>query len=216
MQVDSRRHTRTLTPVQHRWFVRRAAEFSPSLRREIAEIGPLTLPERRRRGLSHFLARAVIGQQLSTAVAKSIWRRIEGAAQDGAQSIPGFFRDDNAPALRQCGVSGNKVRALCAIREARELGLLSARRLQRLEVEERSRRLQEIRGVGPWTADMVNIFYFRDPDIWPQGDLAVRKTFMHFVEEANGLNSAQAAALFVPHRSFLALYMWRIVARGER
>jgi DNA-3-methyladenine glycosylase II len=65
-------------------------------------------------------------------------------------------------------------------------------------------------GIGPWTADMVSLFYFREPDIWPLGDLAVRKTFERFVAEQSRFDLERAAMLFAPHRSLLALYMWRI------
>ena len=65
-------------------------------------------------------------------------------------------------------------------------------------------------GIGPWTADMISLFYFREPDIWPLGDLAVRKTFERFVAEQSRFDLTGAAELFAPHRSLLALYLWRI------
>jgi ABC-type branched-subunit amino acid transport system permease subunit len=70
--------------------------------------------------------------------------------------------------------------------------------------------LTALRGIGPWTADMISLFYFREPDIWPLGDLAVRKTFERFVAEQSRFDLERAAMLFAPHRSLLALYMWRI------
>ncbi len=129
--------------------------------------------------------------------------------------MPAFFCEENKELLRRCGISNNKIRTLCAIRRAWEDGNLSPRRLRRVGAEDRSRQLQGIWGIGPWTADMANIFYFLEPDVWPQGDLAVRKTFARFVVESNGMDPLEAAKLFVPHRSFLAIYMWRVVARDK-
>ncbi len=53
----------------------------------------------------------------------------------------------------------------------------------------------------------------REPDVWPEGDSAVRKTLGRFVNDADSAALAEAASLFAPHRSYLALYMWRIVER---
>ncbi|MBM4228225.1 MAG: hypothetical protein FJ164_10815 [Gammaproteobacteria bacterium] len=61
---------------------------------------------------------------------------------------------------------------------------------------------------------MVSMFFFRDPDIWPLGDLAVRKTFERYVGDHKRLDLHSGAALFAPYRSFLALYMWRIANNG--
>lgn len=202
-----------MTPELHRHFVDTAHEVSPALRRAIEDIGPVTLPDRRRKGLVPLLARATIGQQLSTKAARSIWRRVEGTARDNGARFPDFFCERNAPLLRACGVSANKVKTLCGIAAAHEAGRLSPVRLKRMSAEQRSIHLQEIRGVGPWTADMVSIFYFREPDIWPVGDFTVRKTFGRFVRDVGTMSDVGAAALFAPHRSLLAVYMWRIVER---
>lgn len=77
---------------------------------------------------------------------------------------------------------------------------------------ERSEHLQSIWGIGPWTADMASIFYYQDPDVWPEGDMAVQKAFARFTDGV--FTAIDVANLFSPHRSYLALYMWRIVDGG--
>ncbi len=201
-----------MTPELHRRFVATAGRISPALQRALADIGPLTLPDRRRNGLVPFLARAVVGQQLSTRAASSIWGRVETTLQERGSRIPDFFCETNAPRLSACGVSGNKIKALCSIATAHAQGHLSPERLKKMNLEQRYAHLQAIWGVGPWTADMAMIFYFQELDIWPAGDIAVRTTFSRFVLEEGAMPVPEAAALFAPHRSLLALYMWRIVA----
>ncbi len=202
-----------MTPELHRQFVETAGRISPALQREIQEIGPIILPDRRRKGLVAFLARVIVGQQLSTRAARSIWGRVEDAVCENGGRIPDFFCERNVPLLRACGVSGNKVKALCGIVTAHAEGSLSPDRLKKMNPEQRSARLQMVWGIGPWTADMALIFYFREPDIWPEEDVTVRKTFSRFVSDAGAVPVPEAAALFAPHRSLLALYMWRIVER---
>lgn len=202
-----------MTPELYRQFTATAGGISPALRRALEDIGPVTLPDRRRKGLVAFLARAIVGQQLSTRAARSIWGRVEDAVREHSGRIPGFFCERNASLLRTCGVSGNKIKALCSIATAHAEGSLSLNRLKKMNPEQRSAHLQTIWGIGPWTADMALIFYFREPDIWPEGDITVRNTFSRFVGDAGAVPAREAAALFSPHRSLLALYMWRIVER---
>jgi DNA-3-methyladenine glycosylase II len=74
--------------------------------------------------------------------------------------------------------------------------------------DSRSESLCAIWGIGQWTCDMMALFYYREPDIWPEGDLAVQRVFRSYIGRRK---PARAAALFAPHRSLLALYMWRLV-----
>ncbi len=53
-------------------------------------------------------------------------------------------------------------------------------------------------------------FWFRELDIWPVGDVSVRKTFGAYVVEQSRWSFDEAAALFAPRRSFLARYLWQI------
>lgn len=200
-----------MTAKIHRHVIRTAGRVSPPLRQALARLGRITAPVRRRRGLAHFLARAVVGQQLSTAAARSIWARVEIAVERSGGAVPAFFHRRNAPVLRQCGLSQAKVRALIAIREAHERGALSVRRLRRLSHAERSACLQEIWGIGQWTADMASIFYFGDPDVWPEGDVGVYRGLERVIGKRSKRTVRKLADAFSPYRSFLALCMWRIL-----
>jgi len=192
----------------HSLFVEISSEFSKALSEDIRAIGPVDFPKRKRTSLSVFLARAIVGQQLSLKVARTIWGRIEEAIERSKGDIPGFFREENTDLIRSCGLSGNKTRALISIREAHQAGALSNTKVRAMDHAGRSRHLSAIRGVGPWTCDMASLFYFQDPDIWPEGDISVQKTFARYLGRRN---PTKAAARFAPHRSFLAMYMWRIV-----
>ena len=171
-------------------------------------VGPVSFPDREDKGLAHFLCRAVVGQQLSTKAASSIWARVESAASLAGHDIPQFFHDDCVDALRACGVSGNKIKALRCLRDAERDGLLHGQTLRRLDHDGRSQRLLAIWGVGQWTCDMASIFYCRAADVWPEGDLAVQKTFGRLIGRRK---PAKAALRFAPFRSYLALSMWKIV-----
>ena len=204
---------RSLTPELHSLFVREARKISRDFGKTLEAIGPIGFQGRRTRDFATHLARIIVGQQLSTLAAKSIWTRVESAAAHLPRTLD-LFVESNEAALRSCGLSGAKTRALLGLREADSAGRLNARKLARLDHEARREVLVELRGIGPWTADMVSMFYFHEPDIWPLGDLAVRKTFERFVAGHPRYDVETGAARFAPYRSFLALYMWRIANNG--
>ena len=189
-------------------FLQAASQVSGELHKAIEEIGPIDFPKRKDNGVAYFLARAVVGQQLSIKAARSIWRRVEGSAVSSGMGIPGFFEEGNVGVLKACGVSKNKVRTLLGIRKAEAIGLLDRKKVSGMNHRSRSDHLMAMWGVGQWTCDMVSIFYCRNPDVWPGGDVTVEKTFARF---SGRKNSSRAVKLFAPYRSFLALYMWRIV-----
>lgn len=194
----------------HLKFIGIAEDLSPQLAADMRFVGPVDIHERRGPDLCLFLSRAVIGQQLSTKAAGSIRGRMESLMARSGGGVPQFFQPTNADALRACGVSGAKIKTLIALRDAQASGLLNEKMLAEMPAENRSRHLLAIWGIGQWTCDMAAIFYFNDFDVWPEGDVAVRKTFARYIGRKKPAN---AAARFAPERSILALYMWRIVNR---
>ncbi|QPJ64186.1 MAG: DNA-3-methyladenine glycosylase 2 family protein [Candidatus Nitrohelix vancouverensis] len=200
-----------MSPELHKQFAKIAGKFSPSLQNALLDIGPLNIPDRRKGGVAQFLSRAVVGQQLSARASTCIWLRIEAAVRENQNQIPNFFCEDNFRSIQKCGVSRNKIKTLIHIRNAHEKNQLSDAFFKRLDTEARSAHLTKIWGVGPWTAEMTSLFYFQDLNIWPEGDIAVQKTFKKFIGESGEVTAKEGAGLFSPYRSFLALYMWRIV-----
>jgi DNA-3-methyladenine glycosylase II len=196
-----------MSPDLHRWFQDRATPISPKLARDMAAVGPVAFPDREDHGTAAFLARAVIGQQISAAAARTIWGRIEAGAGGQGLAVRDFLAVANEPTLRACGLSGNKVKAVLSIHAAAAAGELAS--LHGIDHAVRSDRLCRIWGIGQWTCDMLAIFYCREPDIWPEGDLAVQRTFRSYIGRRS---PTKAAAQFAPHRSVLALYMWRITS----
>jgi DNA-3-methyladenine glycosylase II len=194
-----------MSPELHGWFQEKAATLSPRLARDMAAVGPVSFPDREDHGTAAFLARAVIGQQISAAAARGIWGRIEERASAQGQTVRALLASLGESELRACGLSGNKTKAILSIHAAAVAGALDP--VHGIDHADRTARLCKIWGIGPWTCDMLAIFYCREPDIWPEGDLAVQSTFRAYIGRRK---PAKAAALFAPYRTGLALYMWRI------
>lgn len=194
-----------LDPEIYHRLLSEAEATSPALHAAIAAIGPIAVAPPLHASVAERLFVEIVNQQLSTKAAFAIGSRIEAAAQSRGMKLRDLFVPGFEPVLRGCGVSANKVRALHAVREAEARGLLGAD-LGLMPHAERSAILCGIRGVGPWTADMVGIFHFLDPDIWPAGDVAA----VGVLRRLTGRDDTEAvAARFAPYRSILARYLWR-------
>lgn len=194
----------------HPLMLRTARQVAVPLAAAMRSVGPPAWPRRDDQPVARYLAQIVVGQQLSTRAAATIWQRIETLAHSRATAIPALALTGDLAALRACGLSADKLRCLQGLAAAEASGELQREPLAQLAPAARATRLTALRGVGPWSADMLALFYFRDPDIWPLGDLAVRKTFAHFLKDQPGVDLTAAAAVFAPRRSLLALYLWRI------
>ncbi len=155
------------------------------------------------------LARVVTGQQLSVASARAIWSRVE--ALPGATDPKRFLKLSDAR-LRAAGLSASKVRTLRVIAEAAASGVLDFTLVERLGADEAVAHLTAHKGIGPWTAEIYLMFATGHPDIFPVGDLALRKAVGHGLnlsELPTPLELAEIAQLWAPHRHAAALLFWR-------
>ena len=148
------------------------------------------------------LLRAVVGQQLSNAVARTMFARLKEVT--GLE--PERVLELGEEGLRGLGLAYAKARALMGIARAELAGELAG--LEELNDEEVTRRLTALRGVGPWTAQMVLIFSLGRLDVWPTSDLGMVRQ----AERLYGLTSkAEVEELgqrFTPYRSAAAHYLW--------
>lgn len=192
----------------HERFLAIAPSISPALTTAIERNGPVDLVAAQDVPFAHRLCRAVAGQQLSLRAAETIWGRVVASAPEGEDLVEYFGRVEPG-VLRGCGLSGAKVRAVGAIAAVTAQGQLDTTELCQLSHAERTERLTAIWGVGQWTADMMGIFYFGEPDIWPDGDVTARKTLEKLTSKRR--KTVRTAKLFSPYRSYLALHMWQWV-----
>jgi DNA-3-methyladenine glycosylase II len=184
------------------------------MRRIIDERGPID-PDADRRGSRpdpyEALARAIIGQQLSTKAARSIWERLVEILGGTFPEPSGLLAVD-AEAIRGAGLSRSKVNFLRDLAERVEDGRLDLERLIELPDEDVVATLTEIKGVGPWTAEMFLIFHLGRPDVMSAGDLGIRRAVQieYGLDELPGPTDLERIAEpWRPHRTLACLYLWR-------
>jgi DNA-3-methyladenine glycosylase II len=197
-----------MRPEQH---LRRA---DPVLGALIDALGPDERDPRAGRPNDHYgaLVRSIVGQQLSTKAARSIYARLTARFGDRTPT-PREILDDDPDALRAAaGLSRAKVGFLRSLAEHVLSGELELERLDELPDEQVTAELIAVKGLGPWTADMFLMFHLQRPDVLPVGDLGIRRA----VERAYGMPELPDAAELTriaepwrPHRTLACRYLWR-------
>lgn len=184
----------------------------------IDRIGPIKLPPRRSRDPYRALLESVVYQQLHGSAARTIWNRLLDQFED-REPTPERVLATADDRLRGAGLSRNKATAIRAIAHSAAAGEIpDARRIVKLTDEEIRERLTRIRGIGPWTVDMLLIFTLRKPDIMPLNDYGVRKGFKAAYRKKllpTGRQLLEFAERWRPYRTTAALYLWRIADRAE-
>ncbi|MEZ6197685.1 MAG: DNA-3-methyladenine glycosylase 2 family protein [Planctomycetota bacterium] len=186
------------------------ARRDPALGAWIRHLGPVEI---RRRG-SHFtaLARALIAQQLSNKAAATIITRCFAHFERPHRPTPEEMLALGSDELRAAGVSRQKEDYLRALAEAFVDGPLARVRFSTLEDEAIVERLVAIKGIGRWTAEMFLLFALARPDVFAEGDLALRRGIER-LEGRGALTPAECgrvAERWRPWRSVASLYLWRI------
>jgi DNA-3-methyladenine glycosylase II len=196
--------------VTHAQAARLLAARDPVIARLLEQAGPPRLhgPEE-----SHFatLARAIVYQQLAGNAAAAIHGRLIAAL--GGVVEPEQLLALPEEALRAAGLSRNKALSLrdLAAKVLDGTVVLSPRGLARESDDEIIARLSAVRGIGRWTAEMFLLFQLRRLDVWPTGDLGVRRGYglgwhvpMPTARELEPLGDP-----YRPYRSVVAWYCWR-------
>lgn len=186
----------------------------------IDRVGPFTLRLGSSPSPFEALLESILYQQLNGKAAATIHGRVRQIY--GGDPSPQALLDTPEERLRAAGVSGNKIKAMRDL-AARTLDgtVPSHRAIGKMADADIVERLTEVRGIGPWTVEMLLIFRMGRPDVLPVTDYGVRKgyalTFMrlpkHRALEAGDLPKPDVVfkrgLRWAPFRSVASWYLWR-------
>jgi DNA-3-methyladenine glycosylase II len=169
------------------------------------------------------LLESILYQQLHAKAAASIHARVRGYF-GGADPAPQQLLDTPDEVLRAAGVSGNKARALKDLAACTLDGTVPTRAaIRKMTDAEIVERLTQVRGIGPWTVEMLLIFRLGRPDVLPVTDYGVRKGFALTFQRVPKTRPLAAEDLpkpeillkrgkrWTPFRSVASWYLWRAV-----
>jgi DNA-3-methyladenine glycosylase II len=160
------------------------------------------------------LLRAIVSQQISTKAAAAIWRRFEALFRPDGYPEPREVLLLSEDELREAGLSHQKIGYMKAVAEYQERGLLDHEHLSQLNEEAFTQHLTAIRGVGRWTAQMLQMFALDQPDVFSEGDLGIQNAMRkHYNLEETG-RALQKRMLAIteswrPYRTLACKYLWR-------
>ena len=167
--------------------------------------------------------RAVLGQQVTVRGASTLAGRLVGVI---ARPLPGStpshaggsirlthlpveperLADASPASLRAIGLPESRVRSVIALARATASGLLPelAGSAACSDPAEFERRITQLPGIGPWTAQYILMRGLKWPDAFPAGDLGLRKAM-------GGISESQLAARarrWSPWRAYAAQHLW--------
>ncbi|HUY91612.1 MAG TPA: DNA-3-methyladenine glycosylase [Pirellulales bacterium] len=196
------------------------ADRDRRMARLIERAGPFTLRPEKMQSPFQALLRAIVYQQLSGKAAATIFARVK-ALYPGRHSLqPAAILATDDDALRRAGMSRAKVASvkdLAAKTLARVVPPMA--KLRQMDDAEIVARLVSVRGIGPWTVEMLLMFRLGRPDVLPVSDLGVRRGFMltyKTPEMPAAKRLTEHAERWRPYRSVASWYLWRAVDLHQR
>ena len=189
---------------------RKLAASDPVLAGIIKGVGPCPLTPTPNVELFQALLRSIIYQQLHGKAAAAIHGRVVKLMPDVNAAALETLPD---AALRAAGLSANKLLAVRDLASRTIDGTVpAAESVATLGDGELIERLTKVRGVGPWTVQMLMIFYLGRPDVMPTGDFGIRKAFSLLYRRGRTVKPEailRHSKRWQPHRSVASWYLWR-------
>lgn len=164
-------------------------------------------PRIRARGHATLL-RTIVGQQVSTKAADSVWRKLEEIV--GSLDDPHNIARASDEQLREAGMSRQKASYARSLADEVTSGRLDFDNIP-VDDEEAVAALVSIKGIGRWSAEVYLLFAEGRPDIWPAGDLAVQievGRILGHAERPSEKLTRELAEAWRPHRGAAAIFAW--------
>ena len=192
----------------------------PKLGALIDRVGPFTLRLDAAPSPFESLLESILYQQLHGKAAAAIHARVR--VLFGGDPTPEQLCGTPDDPLRACGVSFNKIKSLRDLAARTIDGTVPTHAaILKMSDADIVERLTEVRGIGPWTVEMLLIFRLGRPDVLPVTDYGVRKGYALTFQRLPKSRPIEAADLpkpdvlfkrglrWAPFRSVASWYMWR-------
>ena len=149
---------------------------------------------------------SIIRQQVSMASAEAMRERLFDAVDVTPAGI--LAADDET--LRDAGLSRQKTQYVRNVAAATQERGWSREHFADVDDDAVRAELTDVKGVGQWTADMQLIFTLGREDVFPVGDLGIRKGMQRvFDADLTRAEMNDRAERWTPYRSYASLYLWR-------
>ena len=155
------------------------------------------------------LVDSIISQQLSVASAASIYARFKKLFK--TKITPKKTMALTIDQLKSIGLSGPKSNYVQNVATAIISGDLDIDKLHKSTNEEVVEQLTSIKGIGPWSANMILMFSLDRRDVFPVGDLGIRSAMnkLYKMDREDHKAMIKLAEKWSPHRTLASRYLWK-------
>ena len=160
------------------------------------------------------LARAIVGQQISTKAAASIWKRFVECSGSVTPAKVAALEHDS---MRACGLSNAKARYVRDLAMHFSSGEVKPRRWPKMDDEAIIEDLTRVKGIGRWSAEMFLMFHLMRPDLLPVDDLGIRRAMERLFNSGRPIKKEKMRKIgerWAPYRSVASWYLWRSLEKA--
>ena len=166
----------------------------------------------KRKDIFYSLCKSIIGQQISVAAANSVFLKFKKKCKNkiNAKNINKlkFIQ------LKSCGLSKQKVKGIKSLAKQILNKTFNPKLISKMSDEEAILYLSELRQIGRWSAEMILLFTYNRPNIWPVQDIgllrAISKNYKkRYLPPATFINLLHKR--FSPYCSVATWYLWRSI-----
>jgi len=156
------------------------------------------------------LVRIIIGQQISIAIYEKTWAAFQ--EKFGDPISPESVREQGIEGITALGIPTKRAEYILGITDMVIEGTLDVARLKTLSDDDAMSYLCSIKGVGPWTAEMVLLFYLQRKNVFSYGDIALLRglRMMYNIENLTKERFEEFRKLFTPYCTIASLYIWEV------
>ena len=158
------------------------------------------------------IVQSIIGQQLSNKAADTIYRRFTKLLVNEKVTAKNILQLQLAE-IRACGTSWAKARSLHDLSQKTLDGTLRFSDLEKMSDEAMIEHLVQVKGIGRWSSEMLLMFSFHRPDVFPLDDRGIQNAFKkHFgLKDGKSLQSKMLniAKSWQPYRTLACWYLWK-------
>ncbi len=165
-----------------------------------------------RKDIFFSLCKSIIGQQISVAAANSVFLKFKKKCNNNIN--PTTVSKLNFSQLKSCGLSRQKVLGIKSLTKQIKDKSFNPSLISKMNDEEAILYLSELRQIGRWSAEMILLFTYNRPNIWPIQDIgllrAISKNYKKkYLPPDKFVNSLKKK--FSPYCSVATWYLWRSI-----
>tara|TARA_B100000609_G_C17220107_1_gene439451 strand:- start:4823 stop:5443 length:621 start_codon:yes stop_codon:yes gene_type:complete len=191
----------------HNILLERSLEQHRSLNEIFRNNGVIFL-KKSKKNLFAFMINLIISQQLSTKAANAIWKNVKELEKTKMLSLMEICSKKNSDILENCGLSKNKTKAAILLRESFKQNKINEDALSKMNESELSLFIQSLWGFGPWSAEIIAMFFYGMPDIWAKKDLILNR-YIKLIAKLENESYENIIQVYSPFKTYLALHIWK-------